>query len=662
MSSSAIRAGAAYVEVLLRDSKYIRGLAKVQRSLRAFGASAMAYGRTLATTSGLFLAPMFAAVKSFAKAGDTLDKMSARVGASVEFLSALSHAAEIGGADISAMEVGIRRLQRSAYDATRGLSTATDAFGELGVTVTDAGGSLKSTETLFMESAAALSAIQDETKKAALAMVLFGRSGTSLLPMLKDGKAGLLAMMQEARDLGIVMSKEDATAAAEVTDALTRMTGRVKFAVYAVGSALVPAMKDGAAVVSDLAHRIREFIRANREWLDTIFRAAILVGAAGGALIVFGATVKLVAFGLGGLASLLGVIGTGFSLIAAVVAALVSPVGLLVTGVAALGAYLLHTSGAGAKALDWLGQRFAALKETAVAAWGAIGKALAAGDLAAASKVLWAALRVSWLQGTMELREYWYALRDAVVNTWTGAQNSIAGIILVGIGAIKKGWSSLTTFLANTWTNFVTLVKIGWIEAVAAAQIAWARTQGILRGEGDMNDPLVKAIGANAYQDRKAAERAAADAIAKRNAENARYGQQTDIETADALGILDKGYADAAKRRAQASADALAAAQKDLEDAQKEFAGAIGDASALPGLENGGPAGAGPAEIAKLAGAALGGAAGRIQGTFSGYAAGRQGGAARWAERTAKGVEKMQKDTARLLQEIIRNGGNVQLA
>ena len=109
--------------------------------------------------------------------------------------------------------------QRTAYDALRGLSTAVDAFADLGINIYAADGQLKGTEQLFMESAEALSKMENNTKKAALATVVFGRAGTSLLPMLRDGPEGLLAVMEEAKKLGIVMSTEDATAAAQFADA-----------------------------------------------------------------------------------------------------------------------------------------------------------------------------------------------------------------------------------------------------------------------------------------------------------------------------------------------------------------------------------------------------------------------------------------------------------
>ena len=64
-----------------------------------------------------------------------------------------------------------------------------------------ADGQLKNTEQLFMESAAALSRMENNTKKAALATVIFGRAVTQLLPMLKDGSDGLMAVMEAYPDL-----------------------------------------------------------------------------------------------------------------------------------------------------------------------------------------------------------------------------------------------------------------------------------------------------------------------------------------------------------------------------------------------------------------------------------------------------------------------------
>lgn len=213
-STREIKAGAAYVELFLKDNRFVRGLKLAEKKLKAFGASLTSVGKRMLLFGAGVVGSLVMAAKGFASMGDELDKMSARVGASVEFLSALGHAAQIGGTDLGAMEVGIRRMQRTAYDAARGVATAQEAFDELGMSVLDANGDLKSTEKLFMEAATALSKMENNTQKAAIATVIFGRAGTKLLPMLRDGAGGLVDVMEEAERLGIVMSTEDAAAAA----------------------------------------------------------------------------------------------------------------------------------------------------------------------------------------------------------------------------------------------------------------------------------------------------------------------------------------------------------------------------------------------------------------------------------------------------------------
>ena len=166
---------------------------------------------------------IFALTKKAAEMGDTFDKMAGRVGASTEFLSGMAHAAELGGASINEVEIGMRRMARTASDADNGLATATRSFEQLGITVTDNSGQLKSSEALFWEITEALGGIESETKKAALAQELFGRSGTQLLPMLNQGADAIRAQMAEAERLGIVYTEAAAKQSADFIDAQTRM-------------------------------------------------------------------------------------------------------------------------------------------------------------------------------------------------------------------------------------------------------------------------------------------------------------------------------------------------------------------------------------------------------------------------------------------------------
>ena len=59
-----------------------------------------------------------------ADSGDEFQKMSARLGISAQALSEMKHAAELSGASIGDIELGIKKMSKTALDADRGLISA----------------------------------------------------------------------------------------------------------------------------------------------------------------------------------------------------------------------------------------------------------------------------------------------------------------------------------------------------------------------------------------------------------------------------------------------------------------------------------------------------------------------------------------------------------
>jgi len=187
-----------------------------------------------------------ASVKAFADAGDAALEMSQRTGLSTEAISELSHAADMSGTSIEGLEVSVRRMQQTIFDAEQGTGEAVDALGQLGFKIEDLAG--LAPEEQFNRLAGAVANIEDPTRKAALAVDIFGRSGTSMLPMLADGAAGLEAMRQEARDLGIVIGQEAAEAADRFNDNLVSLGAAFDGIKFQVAQELLPTLD--ALVVS----------------------------------------------------------------------------------------------------------------------------------------------------------------------------------------------------------------------------------------------------------------------------------------------------------------------------------------------------------------------------------------------------------------------------
>ena len=255
-ATQGIRAGRAFVELGTNDSKLVRGLRRAKQRLQAFGAGVRSIGlKTMGLgTSGL--APLLGAAKVFSTMGDQVAKMAKRTGLSVETLSELRFVASQTGTEFASLEMGFRRMQRSIYDAGRGLSTAKDALTDLGLKFEDLDG--LSPEQQFKLLGETIGRIEDPTKKAAIAMTLFGRTGTNLLPMFAMGAAGIEKLQKEARRLGLTMSSEDAKAAEDFTDVLDALWKTVKMGVFRVGAALAPTLEQLAIKITGCRHEDRQ--------------------------------------------------------------------------------------------------------------------------------------------------------------------------------------------------------------------------------------------------------------------------------------------------------------------------------------------------------------------------------------------------------------------
>ena len=232
------KVGELLVDVLARTTGLQKGLKKGETQMQRFKQVA---GNVAAGIAAAFsINALRNMINDFAELGDSFDKMSQRTGVSVEALSGLKFAAEQSGASIETVEMGIRNMQRVLLDVQQGSTTAARTLQDLGLNIQQL--QTLSPEQQFLQMAQAISKVQDPSRQAALAMELFGRSGTQLLPMLQQGEAGIEALIAEARRLGIVMSQEDARAAAEFTDAMNRLSSVFKGIATQVASVITPIL------------------------------------------------------------------------------------------------------------------------------------------------------------------------------------------------------------------------------------------------------------------------------------------------------------------------------------------------------------------------------------------------------------------------------------
>ena len=171
----------------------------------------------------LSVAGFAAMIKNAIDAADQLNKLSQKIGISVEALSTLRFAAQLSDVSLETLQKGIKGLSQNIAEANTGIGDGAQVFDALGISVKNADGSMKSTETVLLQMADVFANLEDGAVKTALAVKLFGKSGMDMIPFLNQGAAGINQLTAEAERLGLKLTTETARSAEAFNDNLTAL-------------------------------------------------------------------------------------------------------------------------------------------------------------------------------------------------------------------------------------------------------------------------------------------------------------------------------------------------------------------------------------------------------------------------------------------------------
>lgn len=133
-------------------------------------------------------------------------------------------------------------LAEKAKDAAAGTGDGAEVFDALGISVTKAGGKLKSQNELFVETVSKLQKMKDETLRNAYASQLLGTTGEELIPILNLSANELEALRQKAHETGSVMSDEAVTGFSEMNQANREMQQQFEAAKIQLATAFLPVL------------------------------------------------------------------------------------------------------------------------------------------------------------------------------------------------------------------------------------------------------------------------------------------------------------------------------------------------------------------------------------------------------------------------------------
>ena len=243
--------------------------------------------------------------KEMADFGHDVGIMSEKLGIGAETLQELTFAIQQNGGEVGNLQMGLKLLGQTMYAAAKGGKEQVKLFSDLGIAYKDTTtGALRPFEDMIGDLADKFKGMEGGPEKAALAVMLFGRSGLSMIPMLNNGRDGIMALREEAVALGGIMSKDMVDHAKEMKKSLEA----VDFATRGLKMRMHETL--GPALQTLLDKWVIPAIKAFREWEKETGAIATALKGLGYVLASIGVALSLWTLGaaVGGLVKLIGLI------------------------------------------------------------------------------------------------------------------------------------------------------------------------------------------------------------------------------------------------------------------------------------------------------------------------------------------------------------------
>lgn len=206
-----------------------------------------------AKAAGIAIAAVGTAVVAGAKAltdftvegaayADTILTDATVTGIATDKLQEYQYAAELIDVSTETLTKSMSKNIKSMASAAKGTGETAKAYQTLGVSVTNADGSLRDSQEVYWELIDALGKVDNETERDALAMQILGKSAQELNPLIEAGSARMAELGQQAHDAGAVLSQDTLEAYGAFDDQLQYLKVNSGAAKKALGTALLPML------------------------------------------------------------------------------------------------------------------------------------------------------------------------------------------------------------------------------------------------------------------------------------------------------------------------------------------------------------------------------------------------------------------------------------
>ena len=209
------------VEIKGKD-KTKTAFSSVSNSLRSMKS---AVGSLQGAVLGLIgIGGLGAMVTKLADTADRLGKTSDRLGIATEDLQKLRFSAQKSGVAVSTFDMALQRFTRRVSEVGQGTGVAKEAFEEMGISVRNTDGTLKSNTVLLKEVADVLKVTENQSDRVRLAFKLFDSEGVKVVNMLQQGSSAIERTGEQLESVSGIIDDKAIDAFETFNDRLTVMT------------------------------------------------------------------------------------------------------------------------------------------------------------------------------------------------------------------------------------------------------------------------------------------------------------------------------------------------------------------------------------------------------------------------------------------------------
>lgn len=212
----------------------------------------------LSAAAGGLIAGLGATAYKSAQAADEINTLAKQTGLSTAEIQKYKYAADLIDVDLETITKSHAKLTKNMATAAKGTGDAAAAFKSLGVSVTNADGSLRNNKAVFNETIDALARVENETQRDAYAMAIFGKSAQDLNPLILGGSQALEQLGMDAENAGLILSQDTLDSANQFNDAIDTLKAKTGGSFAKIGAELAtlltPLLEKAAAALEKVVN------------------------------------------------------------------------------------------------------------------------------------------------------------------------------------------------------------------------------------------------------------------------------------------------------------------------------------------------------------------------------------------------------------------------